>query len=54
MHKALHELRFALNYPVKIDRDTWRYLRDNVPAVTAAVVSKASGVKSAGRRTGSL
>src|ERR1700685_1055164 len=31
-------------YPVDIDRDTWRQLRDNVPAVTAAVASKAGGV----------
>ena len=35
---------FGAAYPVRIDRDTWRYLHDNVPAVTAAVVSKASGV----------
>src|SRR6202167_94694 len=27
-------------YPVSIDRDTWRQLRDNVPSVTAAVASK--------------
>jgi predicted permease len=38
-------------YPVNIDRDTWRYLRDNVPAVTAAVASKIGGVnlEAAGR-----
>jgi predicted permease len=38
-------------YPVRIDRDTWAYLRDNVPAVTAAVVSKPGGVnlQAAGR-----
>jgi predicted permease len=35
---------FGANYPVRIDRDTWRYLHENVPAVTAAVVSKPSGV----------
>jgi macrolide transport system ATP-binding/permease protein len=35
---------FGASYPVRVDRDTWRYLHDNVPAVTAAVVSKASGV----------
>ena len=32
------------SYPVDIDRDTWRQLRDNIPAVTAAVASDASGV----------
>jgi predicted permease len=32
------------SYPVNIDRDTWRQLRDNVPAVTAAVASNATGV----------
>ncbi|MDT7816010.1 MAG: hypothetical protein QOJ42_5926, partial [Acidobacteriaceae bacterium] len=31
-------------YPVNIDRDTWRFVRDNVPAVTAAVASKTGGV----------
>jgi predicted permease len=31
-------------YPVNIDGDTWRQLRDNVPAVTAAVASKTGGV----------
>jgi predicted permease len=31
-------------YPIAIDRDTWRQLRDNVPAVTAAVASEAGGV----------
>jgi macrolide transport system ATP-binding/permease protein len=31
-------------YPVNIDRDTWRYVRDNIPAVAAAVVSKTGGV----------
>ncbi len=31
-------------YPINIDRDTWRQLRDNVPAVTAAVASKTGGV----------
>ena len=38
-------------YPVEIDRDTWRQLRDNVPAVTAAVASKTGGVnlEAAGR-----
>ena len=38
-------------YPARIDRDTWAYLRDNVPAVTAAVVSKPGGVnlQAAGR-----
>ena len=37
--------------PSAIDRDTWRQLRDNVPAVTAAVASKAGGVnlEAAGR-----
>ncbi len=40
-----------LTYPVEIDRDSWRYLRDNVPAVTAAVASGISGVnlEAAGR-----
>src|ERR1700689_4781842 len=39
------------SYPVNIDRDTWRQLRDNVPAVTAAVASGAGGVnlEAAGR-----
>jgi predicted permease len=32
------------SYPVNIDRDTWRQLRENVPAVTAAVASGAGGV----------
>jgi predicted permease len=32
------------NYSVAIDGDTWRQLRDNVPAVTAAVASKTGGV----------
>jgi predicted permease len=38
-------------YPINIDRDTWRYLRDNVPAVTAAVASNGGGVnlEAAGR-----
>jgi predicted permease len=38
-------------YPVNIDRDTWLQLRDNVPAVTAAVGSNSSGVnlEAAGR-----
>jgi predicted permease len=38
-------------YPVNIDRDTWRFVRDNVPAVTAAVASKTGGVnlEAAGR-----
>jgi predicted permease len=38
-------------YPVAIDRDTWRQLRDNVPAITAAVASKTGGVnmEAAGR-----
>jgi predicted permease len=38
-------------YPVDIDRDTWRFVRDNVPAVTAAVSSKTGGVnlEAAGR-----
>jgi predicted permease len=31
-------------YPVNIDRDTWRFVRDNVPAVTAAVASKTGGL----------
>jgi predicted permease len=31
-------------YPVSIDRDTWRQLHDNVPAVTAAVASGTGGV----------
>jgi predicted permease len=40
-----------LAYPVSIDRETWQYLRDNVPAVTAAVASKTGGVnlEAAGR-----
>jgi predicted permease len=39
------------SYPIAIDRDTWRQLRDNVPAVTAAVASKTGGVnlEAAGR-----
>jgi predicted permease len=39
------------SYPVDIDRDTWRQLRENVPAVTAAVASGAGGVnlEAAGR-----
>ncbi len=32
------------SYRVNIDGDTWRQLRDNVPAVTAAVSSKTGGV----------
>src|ERR1700759_2854855 len=32
-------------YPVSIDRETWQYLKDNVPAVTAAVASKTGGGK---------
>jgi hypothetical protein len=38
-------------YSVSIDRDTWRQLRDNVPAITAAVASKTGGVnmEAAGR-----
>ena len=38
-------------YPVNIDRDTWRFVRDNVPAVTAAVASNTGGVnlEAAGR-----
>jgi predicted permease len=38
-------------YAVNIDRDTWRQLRDNVPAVMAAVGSKSGGVnlEAAGR-----
>jgi hypothetical protein len=38
-------------YSVAIDRDTWRQLRDNVPAITAAVASKTGGVnmEAAGR-----
>ena len=38
-------------YPVNIDRDTWHFVRDNVPAVTAAVSSKTGGVnlEAAGR-----
>jgi predicted permease len=41
----------SYSYPVAIDRDTWRQLRDNVPAVTAAVASKTGGVnlEAAGR-----
>jgi predicted permease len=39
------------SYPVNIDGDTWRQLRDNVPAVTAAVASGTGGVnlEAAGR-----
>jgi predicted permease len=39
------------SYPVAIDGDTWRQLRDNVPAVTAAVASGTGGVnlEAAGR-----
>ncbi len=39
------------SYPVSIDGDTWRELRDNVPAVTAAVASGTGGVnlEAAGR-----
>ena len=33
----------SYSYPVNIDRDTWRQLRDNVPAVTAAVASRPAG-----------
>src|SRR5580704_3366966 len=33
-----------ISYPVNIDRDTWRFVQDNVPAVTAAVASKTGGV----------
>jgi predicted permease len=38
-------------YPVNIDRDTWRFVRDNVPAVTAAVASNGGGanLESGGR-----
>ena len=38
-------------YPVSIDGDTWRQLRDNVPAATAAVASGTGGVnlEAAGR-----
>ena len=38
-------------YAVNIDRDTWRQLHDNVPALTAAVGSKSGGVnlEAAGR-----
>jgi predicted permease len=32
-----------LTYPISIDRDSWLYLRDNVPAVTAGVASRAGG-----------
>jgi predicted permease len=32
------------SYRVNIDGDTWRQLRDNVPAMTAAVASKTGGV----------
>jgi len=40
-----------ITYPVAIDRDTWRQLRDNVPTITAAVASKTGGVnmEAAGR-----
>jgi predicted permease len=39
------------SYPIDIDGETWRYLRDNVPAITAAVASKTGGVnlEAAGR-----
>ncbi len=39
------------SFPTAIDRDTWRQLRDNVPAVTAAVSSGTGGVnlEAAGR-----
>jgi predicted permease len=42
---------FGASFPVKIDRETWAYLHDHVPAVTAAVASKAGGVnlQAAGR-----
>jgi predicted permease len=33
-----------LSYPASIDHDSWLYLRDNVPAVTAAVASGTGGV----------
>jgi predicted permease len=38
-------------YSVAIDRDTWRQLRDDIPAVTSAVASKTGGVnlEAAGR-----
>jgi macrolide transport system ATP-binding/permease protein len=38
-------------YPVSIDRDTWRQLHENVPALTAAVASMSGGVnlEAAGR-----
>jgi predicted permease len=32
-----------ISYPVNIDRDTWRFVRDNVSAVTAAVASNGGG-----------
>ena len=40
-----------MSYAINIDRDTWRQLRDNVPAVTAAVSSEVGGVnlESSGR-----
>jgi hypothetical protein len=31
-------------YLINIDRDTWRFVRENVPAVMAAVASKTGGV----------
>ena len=42
------------SYPIAIDRDTWRQLRDNVPAVTAAVASEAGGVNLEGGWAGSI
>jgi predicted permease len=43
--------RTNTTYSVSIDRDTWRQLRDHIPAVTAAVASKTGGVnlEAAGR-----
>jgi macrolide transport system ATP-binding/permease protein len=40
-----------LSYPINIDRKSWLYLRDNVPAVTAGVASESGGVnlEAAGR-----
>ncbi|HTZ59568.1 MAG TPA: ABC transporter permease [Acidobacteriaceae bacterium] len=40
-----------ISYPSNIDRDSWLYLRDDVPAVTAAVASETGGVnlEAAGR-----
>src|ERR1700744_6254262 len=32
-----------ISYPINIDRDTWRFVRDNVPTVTAAVASNGGG-----------